>query len=159
MFEERHQTLVESELPSEIIHAVGNYVQLCARIEKLVIKAILIVERLEGADLKTRAAKLSLLSASELISSLKTVSDSLDENHRWSKFFRELRPYLHRFVDNRHKVVHGVVTYETTLNVQYFDKKSQEVVFDEVDQETVIDMIAHADQTARALKCFCGEGV
>jgi len=54
-------TVVENELPANIIFGIGNYVQLCARIEKLLIHAILKVEGREGEDLRVRYSKLSLM--------------------------------------------------------------------------------------------------
>ncbi|WP_422025420.1 hypothetical protein [Roseovarius sp.] len=150
-------TTVEHEIPKDIIFAIGNYVQLCARIEKLIVRAVLIVENLEGEKLKNRAAQLYKMSTKELIGAVKEISERLNEGHRWAVYFRELRPYLYEFVDNRHKTIHGVVTFDPALQVSYFDKKSGEFVTETVGLEAVNAMLSHADQIVRALISFCSE--
>ncbi|WP_397542639.1 hypothetical protein [Roseovarius salis] len=152
-------TVVENELPANIIFAIGNYVQLCARIEKLLIRAILTVEGREGEELRARYSELSLMSTRELISAVKEISDKLPEDHRWSSYFEKLRPYLYRFVDNRHKAVHGIVTHHSQLQVSYFDKKSREFATMPIAPDDVNEMLQHADHITRALLQFCEEPV
>ncbi|WP_288938030.1 hypothetical protein [uncultured Roseovarius sp.] len=154
---ERRQSLVETELPNKLIHSVGVYVQLCARIEKLVVEAIIVVEKLEEPEASQQFAELSLLPTSELISSLRRITESLPPDHPWYPFFTELRPYLYQFVSNRHKAVHGVLSSIDTLQVRYFDRKSKKIALDEFSQNDVDEMLEHADNIARALHRFCDE--
>ncbi|WP_306112048.1 MULTISPECIES: hypothetical protein [Roseovarius] len=150
-------TIVDYALPDNIIKEIGKYVQLCARIEKLIIIAVVTVENLEGDDRKKRVAELSMLPTTKLISSLNSVTKALPKSHRFATFFQELRPYLHQFVDNRHRAVHGVVFFNEHLQVKYFDKKAQEDVVAVIEEESIDEMLAHADAIARSLSEFCTE--
>ncbi|MEO0569994.1 MAG: hypothetical protein AAF066_19870 [Pseudomonadota bacterium] len=161
------KTLVEQELSRELIYSIGVYVQLCARIEKLIIKSICLAEKATGERAKFRYAELSQLSTRELISSLKNISSSLTKDHLWYRYFEELRPYLHKFVDNRHLAVHGVISSNLAVHgvispnngarVFFFDKNSKEAVDHQFEQNEVEFMVDAADHIARSLDRFCKE--
>ena len=111
MFEgEGYKTVVEDKLSKEIIYSIGVYIQLCARIEKLIVSCICLTEDLDNDEAKNRYEELSNLTTGQLISSLKSMTENLPNDHSWYEYFKELRGYLHRFVDHRHKVVHGIVS-------------------------------------------------
>jgi len=151
------RTAVEEELSSEIIYSIGNYVQLCARIEDLIACSIGAVESLEGAEAERLQSELRLKPTRDLIKAIKVVSERLPDDHIWAEFFNELRPYLHRFVENRHKAVHGVVSSSEGLKVKFFNKAKGCIELSDFDRNEVDMMVQNADKIARALNQFCHE--
>jgi hypothetical protein len=152
-------TTTAQDLGPGLAANLGLYVQICARIEYQVASIICAIEKRPEDTEEWRSRHNTLRwqhSTKELISKLSTSAKRLENNHSWKSYLSEISGWMHRFVGNRHKAVHGFITKEGDgLVVRAANKDSNEESVLSVSAKDIAEMMDDAQRILDSLeRCF-----
>ena len=150
---------VETILPQSWLYELGVYLQTCAQIEFFTCSAICKIEGLDetSPNWRIRHDELRNMSMADLIKQLRSAEHVLEKHDPWRPYFKELRSWMHRYVDNRHIATHGRHSQSQFLDKVVIDaapRGSRTTRIYEVSHDDAVITISNADQILQALIRF-----